>query len=101
MSEAALSAAGEGRWVLDGVLDFATVPSVWPALERQIRAGGTLTVSLAEVRQTNSAGLVMLAEARDLARRSNCQLKLVDIPAELLALARMSGCEGLISRNAA
>jgi len=98
---AALTAAPGGRWVLGGVLDFSTVPTVWPTLEKLIQSGGAVTVSLSEVRQTNSAGLVMLVEARDLARRSNCQLELVDIPAEMLALARMSRCETLLSRNAA
>ena len=101
MSAAALSAAGDGRWVLDGVLDFSTVSTVWPALEKLLKAGGAVAVSLAKVSKTNSAGLVMLVEARDLARRSNCHLELADIPAEMLALARMSRCEALLSRNAA
>jgi len=96
-----LTAATGGRWVLGGVLDFSTVPTVWPALKRLIQTGGAVTVSLSEVTQTNSAGLVMLVEARDLARRSKCQLELVDIPAEMLALARMSRCETLLSHNAA
>lgn len=101
MSEAALSASGAGRWVLSGVLDFSTVPGVWPALERLLKKGGALTVSLARVSQTNSAGLVMLVEARDLARRMGCQLDLVDLPAALLDLARMSRCESLISQRTA
>lgn len=100
MSQATLTHAGEGRWTVDGVLDFATVPEVWPALEKLLNAGGALTVSLAKVSQTNTAGLVMLVEARDLARRSKCQLTLADIPTELLDLARMSGCESLLNGNA-
>jgi ABC-type transporter Mla MlaB component len=43
--------------------------------------------------------LVLLVEARDLARQGNCQLKLVDIPDDLLDLARMSRCEDLIAAN--
>ena len=101
MNAAALTAAGDGRWVLDGVLDFSTVPTVWPTLEKLLKAGGAVSLSLAKVSKTNSAGLVMLVEARDLARRSGCRLELLDIPAEMLALARMSRCETLLSRNAA
>jgi len=101
VNAAALTAAGDGRWVLDGVLDFSTVPTVWPTLEKLLKAGGAVSLSLAKVSQTNSAGLVMLVEARDLARRSGCRLELLDIPAEMLALARMSRCETLLSRNAA
>ena len=99
MSDADLSAAGEGRWELAGALDFSSVPTVWPALEELLRSGGQLTLSLAGVNHSNSAGLVLLVEARDIARRVNCQLRLVDIPGELLDLARISSCEELIVEN--
>jgi ABC-type transporter Mla MlaB component len=39
----------------------------------------------------------LLVEARDLARQTGCDLRLVDLPAELVDLARMSQCEALIS----
>lgn len=101
MSEAALSESGDGRWKLSGVLDFGSVPEIWPAIERQLRRGGDLTVSLAEVSATNSAGLVMLIEARDLALRVGCRLTLTDLPGEMLDLARLSGCETLLTAQAA
>lgn len=101
MSEATLSEAGTGRWTLGGVLDFSTVPGVWPRLERLLGAGGALKLSLAKVTQINSAGLVLLVEARDLARRRGCRLDLVDLPPALMDLARMSSCENLIAPNAA
>ncbi|MBT8430161.1 MAG: STAS domain-containing protein, partial [Gammaproteobacteria bacterium] len=78
---------------------FSSVPEIWPSLEKLLRAGGELTLSLSGVNQANSAGLVLLVEARYLARQVNCQLKLVDIPEELLDLARMSRCEDLIAAN--
>lgn len=99
MSAASLNASGDGRWELAGALDFASVPQVWPALEKLLRAGGKLTLSLAGVGHANSAGLVLLVEARDLAGRGDCRLRLVDVPAELLDLARMSGCAELIAEN--
>jgi phospholipid transport system transporter-binding protein len=100
MTEASLGPAGEARWALRGVLDFDSVPVVWSQFEQLLRAGGDLTVSLAGVERTNSAGLVMLLEARDLARRCRCSLQLVDLPPELLDLARMSRCDELIEQNA-
>ncbi len=101
MSRAALSEDGAGRWKLSGDLDFGSVPEVWPAIERQLRNGADVTVSLAEVGAINSAGLVLLVEARDLARRADCRLRLTDIPEELLDLARLSGCEDLLTADAA
>jgi len=101
VSDASLSASADGRWQLTGPLDFASVPKLWPALEKLLRSGGQLTLSLAGVSHANSAGLVLLVEARDIARRGNCRLQLVDIPGELLDLARMSRCEELIAENGA
>jgi phospholipid transport system transporter-binding protein len=101
VSEATLTDAGGGRWVLGGVLDFTSVPQVWRSLESLLNQGGELAVSLADVGQTNSAGLVMLIEALDVARDTGCSLSLVDVPAEMLDLARLCGCEALISGTAA
>ena len=97
MTEASLSEAGDGRWALSGDLDFATVPQVWPALEQVLGRGQRVSLSLGQVGHTNSAGLVLLLEAFDVARRAGGTLSLSDVPAELLDLARMSSCEELIS----
>ena len=99
MTDASLTASGVGHWELAGALDFSSVPELWPSLAKLLEADGQLTLSLSGVSRANSAGLVMLVEARDLARRENCQLRLVDVPAELLDLARMSRCEDLIAAN--
>ena len=101
MSEATLTDAGGGRWVLGGALDFTSVPEVWPSLKGLLTRGGRLAVSLRDVDHTNSAALVMLIEALDLARDANCSLSLVDLPSELLDLARLCGCEQLIAPVAA
>ncbi len=99
MSGASLGPAGEAGWALSGMLNFDSVPTLWPQLEPLLRRDTQLTVSLADVERSNSAGLVLLLEARDLARRRRCRLRLVDIPPELLDLARMSRCERLIEEN--
>ena len=99
MSEASLTASGDGRWEVAGTLNFASVPQLWPSLQKLLQAGGRLTLSLAGVSQANSAGLVMLVEARHLARQAGCKLQLADVPGGLLDLARMSRCEEWISEN--
>ena len=78
-----------------------SVPRLWPALETVLKAGGDLTLSLSGVGHANSAGLVLLVEARDMARRVGCRLRMTDVPGELLDLARMSRCEELVGENAA
>jgi phospholipid transport system transporter-binding protein len=101
MSAAALAPQGSGRWRLDGALDFDSVADLWPQLAAAIADGGDMELSLAGVSETNSAGVVLLIEARGAARRNACRLAIRDIPQDLLDLARMSGCEALVVDAAA
>ena len=100
MTAATLSVVAEGHGELAGDLDFSTVPEIWPAVQKLLTSTDTLTLSLARVGRANSAGLVMLMEALDLARTRHARLRLLDVPEELLDLARMSGCEGLLTSGA-
>lgn len=97
MDAASLSETGDGHWQLAGRLDFASIVEIWPQLEGLISHAGKLNLSLAAVAQTNSAGLVLLLEASDVARRAGCDLRLTDLPAAMLDLARLSRCESLIA----
>lgn len=97
MSAARLKAAGKFRWALSGTLDFGTVPVLWKELSGLIEGGGRLTLSLRGVNSANSAGLVLLLEAHDLAKRTGCRLSVVDLPPGLVALASMSQAEPLIA----
>jgi anti-anti-sigma factor len=101
VSTAGLQARGGGRWSVTGALDFATVPGVWTELSALIAKGGDLVLSLSSVDSANSAGMVLLLEARDLARRTGCRLELVDVPPALVDLASMSQAEDLIVGQAA
>lgn len=101
MTEAGLSAVGDGRWRLSGVLDFTTVPDVWPDLARLLDDEDAVLLSLDRVGHANTAGLVMLIEALDQAAKNGCRLVFEDLPAELLDLARMSRCESLLGANPA
>lgn len=92
-----LLATGKGHWAVTGSLDFAAVPHIWGELAELISAGDPVTLSLGSVENANSAGLVLLLEARDLARKSGCRLSLVDVPPALNALASVSQAEGLIA----
>ena len=96
MSQATLSAEAPGQWLLSGALDFASVPVIWPRLAEVITASPRMTLSLRAVERANSAGLVLLVEARGLAQQSGCRLDLSDVPRDLQDLAGISQCEELI-----
>ena len=89
------------RSQLSGVLNFTTVPGVWPLLARRIRQSKRLVVSLAGVEKANSAALALLLEGLELARHSGCALEYSDMPQELLELARVSNVETIILGGAA
>ena len=83
-----------------GVLDFTSVPRIWDDLARVIVENPKVSLSLRNVERANSAGMVMLVEARGLASRSGCELMLSDIPTEIIDLASMSQCEHLVRGDA-
>lgn len=99
MNGAALNRSSPGHWTLQGTLDFATVPTIWPSIAELIRSNATVSLSLEAIDKANSAGLAMLVEARDLARQTGCRLQLSEIPRDLLDLASISQCEGLVAAS--
>ena len=78
-------------------VDAARAAGLMAGVAGALRTGGRMTLSLAETEHANSAGLVLLLEALDVARRNACELQLTDVPDDLMDLARMSQCEHLIS----
>jgi phospholipid transport system transporter-binding protein len=92
---ATLRGDGAASLQLAGVVDFANVPALWKELAPLVERRHELTLSLAGVERINSAGLVLLLEALDHARRHGCRLTFTDLPEDLLALARMTRCESL------
>lgn len=96
MTGASLSGDGTPSLRLDGALDYASVPGVWDQLAPLVERRHELTLSLAGIERVNSAGLALLIEALDHARRHGCRLRFSDLPDDLLALARMTHCESLL-----
>ncbi len=85
-----LSAQGSNHWLLNGNLDLESVPVLWEQLSNLISVAGPLTISLKGVHQSSSAGLAVLLQALQVARKYHCDLEFEQIPDDLVALARMS-----------
>ncbi len=92
-------AADIATYELKGTLDFSTVPDLWPQLRQQIEQHTRLRVSLAAVKQANSAALALLLEGLELAQHRGCALRYEQIPEELLALARVSNVAELLGMH--
>ena len=91
-----LEATAPGQWKLSGELNFASVPDAWEKLRPLVARPGRVTVSLAGVARSNSAGLGLLLEGLAHARRAECDLRYTALPAALMDLAKVSNLEGLI-----
>ncbi len=91
MSRVAIEAAGEGTYRIVGEMTLATVPELcrrtpvadWPE-------GGAVTVDLAGVTRSDSAGLALLIEWLRLARRRGVTLRFAGLPGQMREIARIS-----------
>lgn len=97
MSGAELVELGEGRFGVRGVLDFSTVGAL---LSKGVAAFGgrrEVVVDLQGVSRSNSAGLALLLEWLDQGRVQGVELRFVNLPDSLVAIARMSNVDVLLS----
>lgn len=94
---------GEGRWRLEGALDFSTVThllAVGDDLFRQL--GGALPserrleIDLSAVTSANSAGLALLLEWMEMAGARDVQLTYRHLPDALNRIAAFSNLQGLL-----
>ena len=95
-SKARLEALGGGRFRLSGVLDAFTAPGVLEQSQLRFREPH-ITLDMSGVVESDSAGLALLIEwLRTTAQRGQ-KIEFQHIPAQILALARISEVEHLFS----
>lgn len=92
----AIRSGGQGLLLVEGVLDFATVPALAAEGERLLPASGRVEIDLSGVTAANSAGLALLLEWLEIARRRNLGLRFRDLPDPLVRLARLTNLTNLL-----
>ncbi|MGC4028131.1 MAG: STAS domain-containing protein [Steroidobacteraceae bacterium] len=96
MAEAARIDGSDGRCVLAGALDFASVAQVWQGLA----SGGWLksaqSADLSAVTAADSAGLALLVAWRAARERAGGTLRFQGVPERLQALARLTEAQSLL-----
>jgi phospholipid transport system transporter-binding protein len=96
MAAARFTERDSGDWLLEGELDFFTVPGVL-AQARDCDAGtGAIRVDLKGVSRADSAGLALLLEWLRRAERQGCEISFVNVPEQLMSIARVCGLEGIL-----
>ena len=96
MKEARLTSLGEGRYALDGVLDFSTVNRVAVGGIALFKRDASVDIDLAGVTSANSAGLALLLEWLDVARARGARVTYRNLPESLVRIAAVSNLATLL-----
>ena len=91
MSKLNIIKQGAGRFAIDGDLTFATIDKQTLKSFSFLKVAKEVTIDLARVSCTDSAGLALMIEWIKYARHNGTQLSFKNIPEQLLNLAKLSG----------
>lgn len=96
---ATLTATGEGQLAVAGPMVFATAADLLVASRKLLTGGAPITIDLGSVTDADSAGLAVLLEWLRWARAEGRPSRFTRLPDKLLAIARLSGVDGLVQQG--
>lgn len=99
MIGATLDDIGSGRFRVSGTLDASTVTDLLKQGEQRFAGPPQLDVDLANVADSDSAGLALLIEWLRITRQRGQRIHFSNLPRQIVALARISEVEELILQN--
>lgn len=99
-SHLALSRSTEGRYCLVGEMTHQTVLSVMNKNLHFSQQGKTV-LDFSGVKRSDSAGLALMVHWARSAKQANASICFEQVPEKLLALAKMSGLNTILSISAA
>jgi phospholipid transport system transporter-binding protein len=91
-----IDAATPGRLVASGELSFETATEALRKGDQLLRQGGDWVVDLSRIDSGDSAGVAVLVEWLATARAKGIAVHYEGIPAQMLAIARISDLEDLL-----
>ena len=82
-----------GHYAIDGELNMQTVPDVATQLHELVNQidGKNITLDLASVSRSESAGVALLVEAMQLAKSADLSLDFANLPPQMKDIADVSG----------
>ncbi len=96
-AHALLKDGDDGRLWLSGELSIATVPELLSQQALQGHDGEEIHIDLQGVQRADSAGVALLIEWQRQAGRQQKRICFHNTPAQMLAIARLSGVDELLS----
>ena len=97
MSVAALVDSGAGSWLLQGELDFESVPALLRHAGARLLGKDRLEVDLKAVTRADSAGLALLVEWLRESETAGNEIVFINVPPQLLSIARVCGLDEILS----
>jgi len=101
LDKAKIEALGSGRFRVSGVLNADTVTSVLPQSRERFQGLPGVEVDFAAVTESDSSGLALLLEWLRLARKAGQKMHFDNVPEQVMALARISEVDDLLTENGA
>lgn len=89
-------AEGDGKFRLQGRMDFVSSPAALHESLRLFAELPSIELDLSEVSATDSAGLALLVEWTGWARREHRELCFRSLPKQAMALARISDVDKML-----
>ena len=99
MSEFALDDLGGGKFAISGEMTFATAGEILRASEDKFEEHTRIEVDLSGVTETDSAGLALLLEWITWANHTVREIRFLDTPEKIDAIARTTEVEDLLKRG--
>ena len=96
-SVAQLEVSTNGQLKLSGTVNFKTVPGLVVDSQALFKNANGLEVDLADVNRADSAGVALLVEWQRRAQEINEPIRFINIPSQMLAIARLSGVDEMLS----
>jgi phospholipid transport system transporter-binding protein len=96
MMAAQIKQLGDGRMQLDGVLNLDSVPALLSEVDALSYDTPSLTVDLRTVEHADSAGVALLVAWMRSARRAERDIRFLNMPAQMLNIARVSGLDAIL-----
>lgn len=99
--EPRIVSSGDGRVKISGDLTFDTVSGLRERGAEVLHGDGAVTLDLNAVTRADSAGLALMVEWLKQAKREDGSLQVVNMPDQMLAIARMSKLDGILLADGA
>jgi len=91
-----LEPEAQGRWRLSGELSYETVPSLAGRVTELFAGQDATEIDLGGVERADSAGVALLVEWMMEANRRRVAIRYVNMPAQMLAIARVSSLDDIL-----